>query len=450
MRQFRETQLALVPSWGPHQHTRELQMAGRILDEHPEIGELVRDDLIRDRRSDTGRPGLSGDQVIRIALLKQIHGLSYRELEFHLQDSAAFRAFVGLGFTERPSFQTLQANVKRIRPETWEAIHRVLMGVAQADGIERGRKIRGDTTAVDSNIHEPTDSSLLWDCVRVAMRLMKRMAEIRPSLRQSFQDHTRRAKRRAYEIKFAGRRKSRQRSYRDLIRVSTRVRDQAQVVLARVEGHATTELLAQAEELADVVGFLDRVLDQTTRRVLDGESVPAPEKIVSIFEPHTDILVKGQRDVHYGHKVCLTGGASSLILDCVIEMGNPPDSSLIERTLERHIALFGEAPRQACFDGGFASQQNVRRAKEMGVEDIAFHRKVGLEISEMVRSAWVFRRLRDFRSGIEGCISTLKRAFQMDRCTWRGLASFKAYVWSCVTSFNLIGLARHRLAKAFA
>ncbi len=107
-------------------------------------------------------------------------------------------------------------------------------------------------------------------------------------------------------------------------------------------------------------------------------------------------------------------------------------------------------PRQACFDGGFASQENVRRAKEMGVEDIAFHRKVGLETSEMVRSAWVFWRLRDFRSGIEGCTSTLKRAFQMDRCTWRGLASFKAYVWSCLTSFHLIGLARHRLAKAFA
>jgi IS5 family transposase len=114
------------------------------------------------------------------------------------------------------------------------------------------------------------------------------------------------------------------------------------------------------------------------------------------------------------------------------------------------MALFGEAPRQACFDGGFATKANVQRAKEMGVKDIAFHRKAGIEISEMVRSAWVFRRLRDFRSGIEGCISTLKRAFQMSRCTWRGLQSFKAYVWSCVTSFNLIGLARYRLSKAFA
>ena len=127
MRQFREAQLPLVPTWGPHQHTRELQMAGRILGEHPELGELVQRDLVGDRRVDTGRRGLGGHQVLRIALLKQIHGLSYRELEFHLQDSEAFRAFVGLGFGERPSYQALQSNVKAVRPETWEAVQRVLV-----------------------------------------------------------------------------------------------------------------------------------------------------------------------------------------------------------------------------------------------------------------------------------------------------------------------------------
>lgn len=398
MRQFREAQLSLVPTWGPHQHTRELQMAARILDAHPELGELVQRDLVESRRSDTGRPGLSGHQVLRIALLKQIHGLSYRELEFHLQDSAAFRAFVGLGFTEAPVFQALQMNVKRIRAETWEAIHRVLMRFARAKGIERGERIRGDTTAVDANIHEPTDSSLMWDCVRVATRLLKRIARHRPCLRQHFHDHTRRAKRRAYEIKFSSRRKDRPRSYRDLIRVAESVRDQARDVLARVDGVPSSTLEELAVALGEVLGHLDQVLDQTKRRVLAGERVPASEKLVSIFEPHTDILVKGQRDVHYGHKVCLTGGRSSLILDCVIEEGNPTDATLVERTLVRHRDLFGRAPRQACFDGGFASRANLERAKELGVRDIAFHRKAGLEIHEMVRSAWIFRRLRNWRS----------------------------------------------------
>jgi len=448
MRQFQEVQLLLTPTWGSHQHTRELQMAARILDQHPEIGERVQQDLLQGRREDRGRRGLSGDQVVRIALLKQIHGLSYRELEFHLQDSAVFRSFVGLGFEDRPSHQALQANVKRIAPETWESIHRLLIGFAKQEGIERGETIRGDTTVVDAAIHEPSDSSLLWDCVRVATRLLQRMARRRPALRQAFSDHTRRARRRAYAIKFQSRRKDRVAQYRDLIRVAQAVREDAGVVVEKVACHEGLQRLAT--ELRALLPRMDQVLAQAKRRVLEGEQVPSREKLVSIFEPHTDIVVKDNRETRYGHKVCLTGGKSSLVLDCVIEEGNPADATLVERTLTRHVALFGQAPRQAAFDGGFASKINLRIAKSLGVEDIAFHRKSGLEISEMVRSAWVFRRLRDFRSGIEGCISTLKRAFQMDRCTWRGFGSFRAYVWSCVTSFNLVVLARHLLARDFA
>jgi IS5 family transposase len=423
-------------------------MAARILAAHPVLGELVQADLLAGRRADTGRRGLNGDQVLRVAFLKQTHGLSYRELEFHLQDSAAFRAFVGLGFADRPSHQSLHANVKQIRPETWEAIHRALIRFAQREGIERGRTIRGDTTVVDAAIHEPSDSSLLWDCVRVASRLMHRMARRQPALRAAFSDHTRRAKRRAYTIKFHRRRQDMVSQYRDLIRVARAVREDALHVVEAASRIGA--LAALTAELGALLPRMDRVLDQTERRVLHGETVPSREKLVSIFETHTDIIVKDNRETRYGHKVCLTGGLSSLVLDCVIDEGNPTDSTLVERTLERHIELFGQAPVQAAFDGGFASRENVATAKALGIEDIAFHRKSGMQITEMVRSAWVFRRLRDFRSGIEGCISTLKRAFQMDRCSWRGWSSFRAYVWSCVTSFNLIVLARHLLTRAFA
>ena len=423
-------------------------MIAKLLETHSQLGQLVQADLVEDRRSDTGRRGLSGDQALRIALLKQTHGLSYRELEFHLQDSDSFRAFVGLGLEERPCFQTLQANVKRIRPETWEAIHRVLIGFARDEGIERGETIRVDTTGVDANIHEPSDSSLLWDCVRAMTRLLRKMAKRRPSLRSSFPDRTRRAKKRAYALQFYRRGLDLRATYRDLIRTTEEVHDAAQALLVRTASE--TELQALADELRELLPLVAKVIDQSRRRVLEGESVPAQEKIVSIFEPHSDILVKDQRAVRYGHKVCLSGGKSSLVLDCVIEEGNPADSTLVERTLTRHAKEFGKAPRQMAMDGGFASKDNLAVAKAHGVEDMAFHKKRGLEISEMVRSAWVFRRLRDFRAGIEGVISTLKRAFQMDRCTWRGLDSFKAYVWASVTSFNLIVLARHLLAREFA
>jgi IS5 family transposase len=293
-------------------------MAARILHAHPEIGGLVQADVLGDARPHTGRPGLSGDQVLRIAVLKQIHGLSYRELEFHLQDSDAFRAFVGLGFRDRPSHQALQTNVKAIRPATWEAIHRVLMGFAQAKGIERGGTIRGDTTVVDAAIHEPADSSLLWDCVRVATRLLHRMARRKPTLRRDFSDHTRRAKRRAYAIKFHRRTKSMRGQYRDLIRVAEAVRRDAARV---VEETAQTETLKTlVAELQALLPRMDQVLDQAKRRVIEREKVPSNEKIVSIFEPHTDIIVKDNRDTRYGHKVCLTGGTSSLVC-------RPPNSS---------------------------------------------------------------------------------------------------------------------------
>ena len=184
------------------------------------------------------------------------------------------------------------------------------------------------------------------------------------------------------------------------------------------------------------------MIEQTERRVLAGESVPAAEKIVSLFEPHTDIIVKDRRDVHYGHKLNLTSGASGLIFDVVVEQGNPADSACFVPMLERHIERFGTAPRQVAADGGYAAKDNVAAAKLAGVEDVAFHKKRGLHLEDMVRSPWVYRKLRNFRAGIEAGISCLKRAYGLARCTWKGLAHFKAYVWSSVVAHNLALMAR--------
>ena len=180
--------------------------------------------------------------------------------------------------------------------------------------------------------------------------------------------------------------------------------------------------------------------------MLAGEVVPARDKLVSLFEPHADIIVKGSRDVDYGHKLNLTTGRSGLILDLVIEAGNPADRERLLPMLERHIAVWGAAPRQAAADGGYASRENLAQAKARGVRDMAFHKKSGLKVEDMVRSHWVYRKLRNFRAGIEAGISCLKRAYGLARCTWRGLAHFKAYVWSSVVAYNLALLARLRSA----
>ena len=180
--------------------------------------------------------------------------------------------------------------------------------------------------------------------------------------------------------------------------------------------------------------------------MLRAESVPANEKIVSLFEPHTDIIVKDRRDTYYGHKVFVTAGASGLILDCAVEAGNPADATMALPMLERQNALYGRPPRQVAMDGGFASKQNLKDAKALGVADVCFQKKRGLKVSDMTRSTWVYKRLRDFRAGIEGLISFLKRAFGLDRCTWRGAESFASYVQASVLTANLLTLARHLLA----
>ena len=146
--------------------------------------------------------------------------------------------------------------------------------------------------------------------------------------------------------------------------------------------------------------------------------------------------------MQYGHKINLATGRSGLILDVVVETGNPADAERFLPMLERHIARHGQPPRQIASDGGYASADNLNQAKALGVSDVAFHKKGGLGIEDMVKSRWVYRKLRNFRAGIEANISCLKRAFGLARCTWRGLAHFKAYVWSSVVAYNLALCAR--------
>jgi len=201
-----------------------------------------------------------------------------------------------------------------------------------------------------------------------------------------------------------------------------------------------------AEELETYTELTGQIIDQTERRVIHGESVPAPEKIVSLFEPHTDIIVKDHRDTFYGHKLCVTGGSSNLISDCVICDGNPADTTLTDQMLDRQHDLYGRYPLKVALDGGFASKENLNSAKSKHIKDVCFAKKRGIEVEEMCRSPWVYRRLRRFRAGVESGISWLKRCFGLCRCTWKGLQSFKSYVWASIVSANLLTLARKQMA----
>jgi transposase, IS5 family len=426
MRQDRTVQASLFDLFAQHEIGCELKKASTWLDEHPTLLGLVAADLRRDGVQETGRHGLPAEAVLRCALLKQYRQLSYEELAFHLEDSASFRAFARLPWAWSPKKSVLHKTISAIRAETWEAINRMLLTSARQEKIEDGSVVRLDSTVTAALMHEPSDSSLLWDAVRVMVRLLKQA--------QAWMG----------AIEFTRGRPKRVPLYRELVKIARTTLAYLREAAARLSGSTKPTVALWRAKVGHYEPLIERVIAQSERRVLCGEAVPAGDKLVSLFETHADIIVKGSRDVQYGHKLNLTTGRSGLILDLVIEAGNPADSDRLMPMLERHIGAYGAAPRQAAADGGFASRTNLDRAKACGVRDMAFHKKSGLSTEDMVRSRWVYRKLRNFRAGIEAGISCLKRAYGLARCTWRGLDHFKAYVWSSVVAYNLVVFVRLR------
>jgi IS5 family transposase len=448
MRQKSNGQYPLTCQIPDHPMAHDLQTISDILDDNPTVCDLVYQDLTHGKKK-TGKRGMTAEQVLRCAVLHRILDCSYRELAFHLMDSDVSRWFTRLDYQKKVHHKTLQDNIKQVGGNTWQSINQIVVQYAKCKGKERGKKIRIDTTVVDANIHRPTDSSLLRDSVRVLTRLLRRAQEEFPEAGIEFHDHLRGAKRNALKVANAKNDMKRRKPYKRLINLCDRTVQYALHAVSLLREHRPADpmrrLLARssAQEMEEYMLAAMQVLQQTYKRVLKKERVPVDQKLVSIFETHTDIIVKDRRDVLYGHKICLSTGASSMILDCVVEEGNPADSSLFIRSLDRLKTLYGEYPRQVAADGGFASKENLRCAKQdKRIKDVAFSKKCGLQIEDMTDSLWLYRKLRNFRAGVEGCISAIKRICGLGRCMWRGLRGFKSYVQCSVVAFNLLILAR--------
>jgi IS5 family transposase len=448
MRPLYYNQLPLCPTGAVHPRAAELAEMSRLLDTMTSSLVAVRRDLAGRRKVSVrrGRKGLSAEQVVRAAVVKQMFHVSYDELAFHLEDSLQLRAFCRLSSSDSPPKKSaLQANIGAIRPNTWEAINHALLLEARTRKVEDGRWMRTDTTVVESNIHHPLDSALLWDCVRVLTRILRRANE---EFGTSWCNHARRAKRRSIAILHAGTMQRRLPLYRDLLKVAKRTLCCAETAKAELESIGGFGAIHRASSLRHFLPLVRKVIDQTERRVLRNEQVPALEKIVSIFEPHTDIIRKDRRDTYYGHKVTLSTGRSGLVLDVVVEAGNPADSTLAIRSAQRHTALFGTPPDRAAFDGGFASKNNLHEIKNAGTRELCFSKPAGVPIEQMTTTARIRRTLKRFRAGIEAGISFLKRSFGWSRVTWTGLPHFCAYVWTSTVAHNLLVFARALLTRS--
>lgn len=435
MRAKRTHQMSIYETFAEHEIGQELKAISGWLDRHVEVLDWAAQDIQRTGIKNTGRSGLSIEAILRCGLLKQHQQWTYQELAFHLADSATSAAFARLPRGLYPTDSALQGVIALIRGETWEHINRVLVKDALASRMETLKQARIDSTVTETLIHKPWDSSLLGDAERVLERLLTEACEHTPQL--TYTCHRRVVKKQIMAIRNCKGEEKRRGHYRKLIGSVRHTLHTVQSVMATRQ--QSQDWTSRAEHYA---GLAVRIIDQAQRRVIKGEKVAAADKVVSVFEPHTDIIVKDRRDTQYGHKLNLATGKHGMVLDVVIEEGNPADSRRLLPMIQRIQECYGQLPRQVAADAGYASRENISEAKALGIKAVGLPKKRGMSVEEMTGSEWVYKKLKRFRAGIEGNISMLKRVFGLDRCTWRGLEHFKSYVMSAVLAYNFKLFAR--------
>ena len=426
--------------------SKKLKKMNAILDANPVILKVVHADLT-EGSADSGSHGMSAERVLRCAVLKQYKQYSYRELWERLKDGVSFRWFTRFYSDPIPHYTTLQKAIKSIKAETWTRINEALISYAQERKLERGKSLRVDTTVVGTNTAYPLDSRLLWDSIRVLTRIMERCRQSLPEVNFAFAKRTRRTKKLCYRIVMAKGPKAkhhRQRFYKDLIKIANEVFLMGERCLMEMSKHPQCKTLPFFEQLDHYLTLSAVAIKQCERRVLKGEKVPTSEKIVSIFEEHTDIIKRGksQSPTEFGHKVLITTAKSGLITQYQVFRGNPDDAHMIPDILANHQNQYGQAPQNLCGDRRFFSSDNEKKAYQQGVEKVSIC-KPGYrskDRKQIEKERW-FKTLQRFRAGIEGIISALMRCYGLKRCLWKGWEAFQSYVGLSVVTFNLQKIA---------
>jgi IS5 family transposase len=433
------------PDWSSNP---EFCVIDTILESRPDIILMLKSDITgSEKTSNFGRQDIpSVEQIVRAAIFKEMRGMGYRELEYAQNDSRICATFIKLDERKPYSFQMFQKYISRINPDT---LHRVLVEInkiAIGEGLEDIKSVSQDSTVVKTNFHYPTNNSLVWDCVKTSTRLLKQLKEEIDSL--SFIDYTKSAKKTFYEINVTRGEAKRLPLFQKQLILFTKVINQTSNAIKKKSGSIIAEVIQ--EELSKLLVLMKQVYDVTWRKEIKGEKVPNGDKIFSIYEQHTDIIVKGQREALFGHKINLAAGKSNLVLDCQILRGNPSDKSLYNPTLNNVIENYGITPRDCTTDGGYASLANQASAREAGIANIVFNKVVG-SMQNIVSSSNMETRLKKWRSAMEAIISNIKRGFNIFTCNWKGWVHFQAKVLWSILAYNfrvMTGLVLARLRSA--
>lgn len=420
-----------------------------VLRANPEILNTVHEELSQKLSvSKEGRSSAyTSEQIFRSIVVMFIEQYDYRDAVTNIDTNEVLRNFVQLGIKPMMDAGFLCKGYGCLSEHTWEEINRLLGGYAKEEEKISGEKLRMDSTVVESNIHYPTDSSLLWDSYRTLARLMRELSGEMKAEGLNHRFHDKKIKKLAYYISRNGgsssKRKQQQvkKKYRTLIDRVKGIRDVAENAAALLSGH----LLPEVVELKHYIPLVEKVIDQAERRVLKGEQVPAEEKVYSIFEDHTELLKRGKagKPVEFGHKVLLAQNEDKFITHYQVLPEREEDKDLLQGALDAHKRLFEKAPSVLAADRGFYKDREQLNNLEEGIETVSIPKKGERTAEEKEREGTEeFKEGQRFRAGSEGSISVLKRAYKLKKCLFKGYKNFAASVGCAVFCHNLVLLTQ--------
>jgi IS5 family transposase len=391
-----------------------------------------------------GTTGMTLEQVVRCAIYKQKKKLTYRELSVHTFDSKMGIVFMKINNGKGFSHQTLHDNISKITSQVLDKLLVKTCKLALELKLDNGQKMRSDSSAFKTNVHYPTNCSLLWDCVRVCARILKKAKKIFSEI--EVKHHQKHAKKLNFKIVNTSGQEKRIPLFKKLLSIQKKYKEQAENAILILKNSSTDQKsdeklrLQFLAELESLVPKMEKVYDVAYRKEILDEKVPVDEKIFSIFEDHTDLIVKGKREQVFGHKVNFTSGKSNLIFDVIIEKGNPNDGEYYQKTLNNIKENYDLVPRDFSTDGGYASIKNLDFAKEHGIKNIVFCKTKG-KMQNFVSSKKMQTMLKKWRAGIEAVISNFKRGLNSRLCNWKGYEKFQSFILWNVITYNLTLIA---------
>jgi IS5 family transposase len=434
--------------------------ADKLLDDEALVDTVYEAQGMRHKHSQTkGRSQTPADTVLRLLLLKHVRNWSYDTLEREVRMNLAYRDFARLGLGKVPDAKTLARIGQALGGTVVAELHRRLVELAQQNGVIQGRRMRVDTTVVETNIHYPTDSSLLGDGARVLTRTMKKIEKQVGGLKRAVRDRRRSVNRRTIAIATASRHKGpageekRKKEYKDLLRLSRQILNDTERVMAEVEQMppAKKEGVKQwSDNLNEMAARVRQVVKQAKARVFDGIT-QLPGKIVSLFEPHSEIIRKGKasKPTEFGKMVQVQEAENQIITHYDVFEERPSDRELLCGAVEAHKEILGRIPNLATADAGYYSHAQEKAVEQMGVKWVAVPNRStrSVERKKKEHSRW-FKKAQRWRTGCEGRISVLKRRHGLTRCHYRGVDGMKRWVGLGILADTLINMGKVMAARA--